>query len=555
MPDNTRTIQTTAAQRLVQTLIANDVTHVFCVPGESYLAVLDAFADVKKEIKVIACRHEAAAANMATAYGKLTGKPGICFVTRGPGATQGAVGVHTAQQDSVPMIMFVGQVGTADKGREAFQEVYYPAMFAPLAKITEEIDDPARVVEITMRTLATVQQGRAGAGVVALPEDMLVSDPGARMPTAVQVAETGLDPAALATLAARLEAADKPLLILGGTGWNQDALDKLAAWAKSIDLPVILSFRRKDLLDNHHPCYVGDLGLGPNPKLLARVRASDLLITIGARLGENPSQGYGLFTAEETARKLIHIHPDPRELNRVWPASVAAVSGTANAGLALAGLRIKKSWTAWRAEARAELEAFIAPVAVTGPVNLSEIFTWLAKTLPADAIVTNGAGNYAAWLHRYYLHRSFRTQLAPTSGAMGFGFPAAIAAKLTYPDRTVVGVAGDGCFLMAAADLATAVQYGANFPTLVIDNGSYGTIRMHQERDYPGRVSATDLRNPDFAAYARSFGAWGATVTKTEEFAAAFTEALRQNTPSLLHVKTSVEDILPGKRLSQMAAK
>ncbi|MBX7198569.1 MAG: thiamine pyrophosphate-binding protein [Rhodospirillaceae bacterium] len=559
MPDNTsdlgRNTPVTAAQRLVETLIANGVTHVFCVPGESYLAVLDAFADVKKDIQVIACRHEAAAANMATAYGKLTGRPGICFVTRGPGATQGAVGVHTAQQDSVPMIMFVGQVGTADKGREAFQEVYYPAMFGGLAKHAEEIDDPSRVVEITTRAFANAQQGRAGAVVVALPEDMLVSDPGARVPTPVQVAETGMESAALATLKARLEQADKPLLILGGTGWSKESLDQLAAWAKGIDLPVILSFRRKDLLDNHHPCYVGDLGLGPNPKLLARVRAADLLVTIGARLGENPSQGYGLFTAAETAEKLIHIHPDPRELNRVWPASVAAVSGTANAAKALAGLKIAKSWSAWRAEARAEFEAFVAPVNVTGAVNLSEIFTWLSKTLPPDAIVANGAGNYAAWLHRYYLHRAFRTQLAPTSGAMGFGFPAAIAAKLTFPERTVVGVAGDGCFLMAASDLATAVQYGANFPTIVVDNGSYGTIRMHQEREYPGRVSSTDLRNPDFAAYARSFGAWGATVTKTEEFAPAFTEALRQNTPSLLHVKTSVEDILPGKRLSQMAAK
>ena len=559
MPDSTHqtggNIPVTAAKRLVETLIANGVTHVFCVPGESYLAVLDAFADVRKDIKVIACRHEAAAANMATAYGKLTGKPGICFVTRGPGATQGAVGVHTAQQDSVPMIMFVGQVGTADKGREAFQEVYYPAMFSSLAKHTEEIDDPARVVEITMRAFANAQQGRAGAVVVALPEDMLVSDPGPRIPTPVRVAETGMDMAALGVLKARLEKAEKPLLILGGTGWSQDALDKLAAWAKGIDLPVLLSFRRKDLLDNHHPCYVGDLGLGPNPKLLARVRAADLLITIGARLGENPSQGYGLFTAAETAQKLIHIHPDSRELNRVWPASVTAVSGTANAGLALAGLKIAKSWKTWRAEARAELEAFVAPVSVTGSVNLSEVFTWLSKTLPPDAIVANGAGNYAAWLHRYYLHRAFRTQLAPTSGAMGFGFPAAIAAKLIYPERTVVGVAGDGCFLMAASDLATAVQYGANFPTIVVDNGSYGTIRMHQEREYPGRVSSTDLRNPDFAAYARSFGAWGATVTKTGDFAPAFTEALKQSTPSLLHVKTSVEDILPGKRLSQMASK
>jgi acetolactate synthase-1/2/3 large subunit len=554
-PDSAKNSSVTAAQRLVETLIANGVDRVFCVPGESYLAVLDALADVRKNIQVIACRHEAAAANMAAAYGKLTGKPGICFVTRGPGATQGAVGVHTAQQDSAPMILFIGQVGTSDKGREAFQEVYYPAMFGSLAKLTEEIDDPARVVEITTRAFATAQQGRKGAVVVALPEDMLVASPGPRAPAAVNVAQIGLDPATLAAVAARLDAAEKPLLILGGTGWTKDALDQLAAWAKRIDLPVILSFRRKDLLDNHHPCYVGDLGLGPNPKLLQRVRASDLLITIGARLGENPSQGYGLFTADETARKLIHIHADPRELNRVWPASVAGVADVANAATAMAGLKPKRSWTAWRTEARAEFEAFIAPVKVTGAVNLSEVFTHLSNTLPPDAIVCNGAGNYAAWLHRYYLHRSFGTQLAPTSGAMGFGFPAAIAAKLTFPDRTVVAVAGDGCFLMAASDLATAVQYGANFPTIVVDNGSYGTIRMHQERDYPGRVSGTDLRNPDFAAYARAFGAWGATVTKTEEFAPAFAEALAQKSPSLLHVKTSVEDILPGKTLAQMAAK
>ncbi|MHB1206458.1 MAG: thiamine pyrophosphate-dependent enzyme [Rhodospirillaceae bacterium] len=554
-PDSAQNSPVTAAQRLVETLIVNGVDRIFCVPGESYLAVLDALADVRKDIQVIACRHEAAAANMAAAYGKLTGKPGICFVTRGPGATQGAVGVHTAQQDSAPMILFIGQVGTGDKGREAFQEVYYPAMFGPLAKLTEEIDDPTRVVEITTRAFATAQQGRKGPVVIALPEDMLVASPGPRAPIAVKVAQTGLDDTALAAIGARLEAAEKPLLILGGTGWNKAALDKLAAWAKSIGLPVILSFRRKDLFDNHHPCYAGDLGLGPNPKLLQRIRGADLLIAIGARLGENPSQFYGLFTPDETSRKLIHIHADPREINRVWPASVAGVADAANAATAIAGLKIKRTWTAWCAEAHADVEAFIAPVKVTGAVNLSEVFTHLSKTLPADAIVCNGAGNYAAWLHRYYLHRSFGTQLAPTSGAMGFGFPAAIAAKLTYPERTVVAVAGDGCFLMAASDLATAVQYGANFPTIVVDNGSYGTIRMHQERDYPGRVSATDLRNPDFAAYARAFGAWGATVTRTEEFAPAFAEALAQKSPSLIHVKTSVEDILPGKTLAQLAVK
>ncbi len=555
MPDTSRTSTITAAERLVETLLANGVERVFCVPGESYLAVLDALYEVRDKIKVVACRHEASAANMATAYGKLTGKPGICFVTRGPGATQGSVGVHTAQQDSVPMMFFVGQISTTDKNREAFQEVYYPAMFGPLAKLAEEIDDPRRVVEITTRAYATALQGRAGAVVVALPEDMLVAPAGPRKPTTVQIPEIGMDSKTLAALDARLNAAEKPLLILGGTGWAAEPLKKLTAWAEAINLPIVASFRRKDLIDNSHPCYVGDIGLGSNPKLVARVRSADLLIAIGARLGENPSQNYGVFTAEETASKLIHIHPDPREINRVWPASLTAVSGNVNAIVGLAGLKIKKTWNTWRAEARADYEGFIVPVSVTGAVNLSKIYSWLAKNLPADAIVASGAGQYAAWLNRFYSHRTFGTQLAPTSGAMGFGFPAAIAAKLTYPERTVVGIAGDGCFMMAAPELATAVQYGANFPTIVVDNGSYGSIRMHQERDYPGRVSSTDLRNPDFAAYARSFGAWGATVTKTEEFAPAFKEALAQNTPSLLHVKTSVDDIMPGKTLAQLASK
>lgn len=541
----------TAAQRLVETLIVNGITHVFCVPGESYLAVLDAFYDVRDKIKVITCRHEAGASNMAVAYGKLTGKPGICFVTRGPGATHGSIGVHTAQQDSVPLIYFVGQVARGDKGREAFQEVDYAAAFGPLCKLAFEIDDPKRTVELCTRAIATAQQGRKGAVVVALPEDMLMEAAGPRKPAPVAAAASGLAPDFLAALSARLEKAERPVLVLGGTGWSDGALSALSKWIEKLGLPVALSFRRKDLIDNQHSCYIGDLGLGPNPKLIQRIKAADLVIAIGARLGENPSQAYTLLSAEESAAKLVHIHPDPEELNRVWPASLAAACETARAGEALAGLDVRRSWanTPWLSDGRADLQAFAAPVTVTGSVNLSEVFTHLEKTLPPDAIIANGAGNYAAWLHRYYRHRRFGTQLAPTSGAMGFGVPAAVAAKIMHPSRVVIGVAGDGCFMMTAQELATAVQYDANLVIIVVDNGSYGTIRMHQEREYPRRVSSTDLKNPDFAAFARSFGAWAVTVETTDAFPAALDEAVKAGKPALIHVKTLVTDIAPGRTL------
>jgi acetolactate synthase-1/2/3 large subunit len=541
----------TAAQRLVETLVVNGITHVFCVPGESYLAVLDALVDVKDKIKVVTCRHEGGAANMAVAYGKLTGKPGICFVTRGPGATHGSIGVHTAQQDSVPLIFFVGQIARSDRGREAFQEVDYAATFGTLCKLAFEIDDPERMVEQCGRAFAVAMQGRKGAVVVALPEDMLVEPAGPRAPVPLAIASTGLDPSILPKLAARLEAAERPVLILGGTGWTPRALDSLASWTERLGLPIVLSFRRKDLIDNQHPCYIGDIGLGPNPKLIQRVKSADLVIALGARLGENPSQAYTLLTPEDCADKLVHIHPDPEELNRVWPASLTAASDTALAAEAIAGLSIRRSWAnaPWLSDARAELETFVGPVGVTGAVNMSEVCRHLMSALPDDTIVANGAGNYAAWLHRFYLHRRFGTQLAPTSGAMGFGFPAGVAAKIMNPSRTVVALAGDGCFLMTGQELATAVQYGANLITIVVDNASYGTIRMHQERDYPGRVSATDLRNPDFAAYARAFGAWGTTVERTADFPAALDEAMKAGKPALIHVKTSVADIAPGKTI------
>ena len=541
----------TAAEDLVRVLLAHAVTHVFCVPGESYLAVLDALASVRDRIEVVTCRHEAGAANMAVAHGKLTGRPGVCMVTRGPGATHAAIGVHTAKQDSVPMILFVGQVARDQKEREAFQEVDYRAAFGPLSKWAVEIDDPARMAELVGRGFSTAVQGRAGPVVIALPEDVLThlvaATPIALGARAVAAPSADF----LAMVGERLRAAARPMMVLGGTGWTRDSLDALAGWAERASLPIALSFRRKDLIDNDHPCYVGDLGLGPNPKLIERVRAADVVLAVGARLGENPTQGYSLFTREDTAAKLIHLHPAAEELGCVWPASLAATSDNATAGEALACVTLpSRRWEGWRSGARDEVDAFRRPVTVTGRVNLSEAFAGLAEALGPEAIICNGAGNFAAWLHRFHRHRRFGTQLAPTSGAMGFGVPAAIAAKITLPERTVIAVAGDGDFLMTGQELATAVQYGAAVIFIVIDNGAYGTIRMHQEREYPGRVIATDLLNPDFVAYARAFGAWATVVEDTAAFGPALAEAKASGLPALLHVKTDVRDIAPGRTIS-----
>lgn len=542
----------TAARRLVETLVVNGVDRVFCVPGESYLAVLDALHDVRDRIEVVACRHEAGAANMAEAHGKLTGRPGICMVTRGPGATHGSIGVHTAQQDSTPMILFVGQVACADKGRGAFQEVDYAAAFGPLSKWATELDEPSRTAEIVGRAFATAMQGRQGPVVIALPEDKLHEHGGPSPGAPVVPARAGLDPAVLETIEQRLKEAARPMVVLGGSGWTRAALDALSDWLAAHEIPFALSFRRKDLISNDHPCYAGDLGLGPNPKLLARVKDSDLLIVIGARMGENPTQGYTLLDRDRTAKTLIHIHPGPEELGRVWPTAAAAVADVSPAALAISTLGVDRKWTEAAKAARADYDAFIAPVAVAAKVNMSEVVAHMAEVLPHDAIVCNGAGNFAAWLHRFYRHRARHTQLAPTSGAMGYGFPAAIAAKLVHPDREVVCVAGDGDFLMLGNEMATAVQYGANVVTVVVDNGSYGTIRMHQERDYPDRVEATDLRNPDFAAYAKSFGAWATRVEATADFPAAFEAARKAGKPALIHLITDVEAIAPGRTLTQL---
>ncbi|WP_374513372.1 thiamine pyrophosphate-dependent enzyme [Brevundimonas sp.] len=547
----------TAARRLVETLVMNGVDRVFCVPGESYLAVLDALADVRDRIQVIACRHEAGAANMAEAYGKLTGKPGVCMVTRGPGATHASIGVHTAHQDSTPMILFVGQIALTDRGRGAFQEVDYREVFGGLAKWATEIESPQRTVEVVERAFATALQGRMGPVVVALPEDILDEDGGPAPIRPVTPAKAAPDPAFVEQVRERLSKAERPLLVLGGSGWTDEATTAIGDWAERLGLPLALSFRRKDLVSNDRANYAGDLGLGCNPKLTARVKAADLILAIGARLGENPTQGYTLLDRARTAETLIHIHPGPEELGRVWTPLLSAAADNSLAALALSQIDPGRSWADEAAAARADYDAFIQPVQVTGAVNMSEVIRHLAEALPDDAILTNGAGNFAAWLHRFHRHRARRTQLAPTSGAMGYGYPAAIAAKSVHPDRDVVCIAGDGDYLMTGQEIATAVQYGINVVVVVVDNGTYGTIRMHQETHYPGaaRTIATDLKNPDFVRYAEAFGAFGVRCERTEDFPAALEAARNAGRPALVHLITSAEDIAPGRTISGLRSK
>ncbi len=541
----------TAARHLVDALVMNGVTHVFCVPGESYLAVLDALYDVRDRIKIIVCRHEASASNMAEAFGKLTGKPGICMVTRGPGATQGSVGVHTAFQDSTPMILFIGQVARDMIDREAFQEIDYRQMFGPVAKWAGQIDVASRAGEYVNRAFATAQNGRRGPVVLALPEDMLTEEAEAEPLPPAPVAMPAPDERALERLRDLLGGATRPFLLVGGGGWTARAVSDLKMFVEATGLPVGASFRSKDLFDNLHPQYAGDVGIGPNPKLVERLKASDLIIAFGPRLGEMTTSGYTLFEAPMARQPIVHIHPGAEELGRVYQPVLAinAAPETMARALAAEPWTLDESWLQQAYEAHSAFVAYSKPINVGEGVNLSEVFGWLDKNLPADAIMCNGAGNYAAWLHRFYRHKDFKTQLAPTSGAMGYGFPAALAAKAVYPHREVICAAGDGCFMMASNELATAVQYKLNVITLVSNNSTYGTIRMHQEREYPARVSGTDLVNPDFAAYARSFGAFGATVTSTEEFPAAWAAAKASGLPAVIDLKTSANEIAPGRTI------
>ncbi len=543
-------------QILVDALRINGVERAFCVPGESYLAVLDALHDAREQIELVVCRQEGGAAYMAEAYGKLTGKPGICFVTRGPGATNAAVGVHTAFQDSTPMILFIGQVARDQMEREAFQEVDYRRMFGPLAKWVVQVDDARRLPELLSQAFHRAVNGRPGPVVVALPEDMLTDR--------VEVADAGpcrrIEPspaaADLQAMTELLDQARRPLLIVGGGGWSAAAVAAIQRFAERRQLPVAASFRCQDLFDNRHPNYAGDLGLAASPKLTQAVRDADLLLVVGARMGEITSGGYGLLEIPVPRQKMLHVYAGIEELGRVYQPTLAINSGMAAFAALAARLEAVSDapYAEWTRELNAHYRAHLDCPSSPGPVQMGEIMGWLRERLPHDAILTNGAGNYAVWVQRFYQYRSFRTQLGPTNGSMGYGVPAGIAAKLTAPQRMVVAFAGDGCFMMNGQELATAAQYGANLIVIVVNNGMYGTIRMHQERHYPGRVSGTSLHNPDFAALARAYGVHGEVVAATEEFPAAFERAARAGTPALIEIRLDPEALTPRQSLSQIRA-
>ncbi len=546
------TMQRTGGQILVDQLKIHGADLAFCVPGESYLAVLDALHGHRDTIRLITCRHESGAANMAEAYGKLTGRPGICLVTRGPGATNASIGVHTAYQDSTPMILFIGQVGNDFVEREAFQEIDYRRMFGEMAKWVAQIDRADRVPEYVARAYQVATSGRMGPVVLALPEDMLSAVTDAPDARAWQRVETSPGQPEMLRLSAMLQAAERPFVIAGGSGWDAEACDNLRAFAETQQVPVGCAFRFQDLFDNSHPFYAGDVGIGINPALAARIRAADLVIALGPRLGEMTTGGYALIKAPVPAQKLIHIHAGAAELGRVYQADLMINATMPAMARALAALpRVTRSGLDQTVrDANLDYQAWQARKEISGAVQMWDVMQHLEDVLPADAIVTNGAGNYSVWVHRFHRYRSFRTQLAPTSGAMGYGVPAAIGAKTLYPQRTVVCFAGDGCFLMTGQELATAVQYGLGVIFIVVNNGMYGTIRMHQEREFPGNVHGTALVNPDFAAYARAFGAHGETVEKTAEFAPALKRAQASGKPALIEIRIDPEAITPNTTLS-----
>lgn len=523
---------------------------VFCVPGESYLAALDGLYD--QNIDVITCRHEGGASVMAEADGKLTGRPGVAFVTRGPGATHGSIGVHIAKQDSTPMLLFVGQVGRGMMDREAFQEMDYRQFFGSVAKWVAQIESADRIPEYVARAWSVAMAGRPGPVVLALPEDMLSGPAEAVLRAAVPTPQVEPSAAAVDAVIDRLTAAQRPLLMIGGSPWSEAAREATHRFAQAWSLPVTAVFRRQDHMDNDHPCYVGDFGIGANPKLAQQAADSDCLLVVGPRLGEMATQGYTRFDPARTAEMLLHVHPDPAEPGSVFPAALAVAASPAAFMTALAERQPTRpmSWASTVVEARAAYERWNAPVDSQGGVQMAHVMGWLTENLPEDAIITNGAGNYAGWVHRFHRYRRYGSQLAPTCGAMGYGVPAAVAAKLRHPDRTVIAFAGDGCFMMASQELATAMQYGAAIIVIVVNNGMLGTIRMHQEREYPGRTMATGLYNPDFAALARAYGGYGRRVERTEDFAAAFAEAQAAGTPALIELVVDPEVITPATTLT-----
>ena len=546
----------TGGQLIVEALEANAVQRIFCVPGESYLAVLDALHD--STIRTIVCRQEGGAAMMADCEGRLTGRPGICFVTRGPGATNASAGVHIAMQDSTPMILFIGQVASHAKEREAFQEVDYKRFFGDIAKWVVEIEDAARIPELLTRAFAVATSGRPGPVVISLPEDMLTSVVAAPEAKPFTPVETRPGTQEMEALVERLRNAKHPIAILGGSRWSEQAKQTLETIAKTWALPVGCSFRRQMLFDHLHPCYAGDIGIGPNPKLADYVKSADLVLLIGGRFGEMPSSDYTLLKSPYPDQTLVHVHADANELGRVFRPDIA-INATPTAFIEALAEYQPETTPAWEGEASRlhgdYLKWSTPPEAGPGAVRMGPIMAWLEDNLPDDAILTNGAGNYATWVHRFHRFRNYATQGAPTSGSMGYGTPAAVAAKLVFPDRQVVAFAGDGCVLMNGQEFATAVQYDLPIVVVVVNNGIYGTIRMHQEREYPGRVSGTDLKNPDFAALARAYGGHGELVERTEDFATAFERARDSGKPAIVEIRLDPEAITPARTLTQIREK
>ena len=545
-----------AGHALVEALVAQGVDTCFGVPGESYLAVLDGFHQHRDAIRFVGCRQEGGAAFMAEAQGKLSGRPGICFVTRGPGATNASIGVHTALQDSTPMILFIGQVASDQRDREAFQEVDYRQMLGPgtlgMAKWVGEVQSADRLPEYVARAFHTAMQGRPGPVVLVLPEDMLTTLTASPVLPRIEPVAAWPAPGSLAQVRALLLQSQRPLLIAGGGGWDDEACRALQRFAENWSLPVGNGFRFQDTFDNRHPLYAGDVGIGINPKLAARIREADLIIALGVRLGEMTTGGYTLLTPPRPAQKLIHIHAGAEELGRVYSADLMLQASMSLAAKALETLAAPPS-VPWSQAAEAAHADYLANLESTpvAPLDMAEVVRALHRACGDDTVYTNGAGNFSGWLHRFHRYPSLshfgRTQLAPTSGAMGYGFPAAVAASLLHPDRNVVNIAGDGDFLMTGQEMATATGYGAGrgkgrLITVVVDNGTYGTIRMHQEREYPGRGAGSDLYNPDFAAMARAFGWHGeGAIERTEDFEPALQRALQSRLPALLHLKLAAD--------------
>ncbi|NBW74807.1 MAG: thiamine pyrophosphate-binding protein [Sphingomonadaceae bacterium] len=536
----------TGGRLLVDCLIEQGCDRIFTVPGESFLAVLDALHDTP-QIETVICRQEGGAAFMACADGTMTGKPGVCFVTRGPGATNASIGAHVAFQDSQPLLLFIGDVDRGMKDREGFQEVDFGTMFAPLAKLVLRIDDPRRIPEYVARAWATAVAGRPGPVVIALPEDMLLEQVAGLAPrTQIARPAQAVCPDALGTLMRMLEDACAPVAIVGGAGWHAKAREHFTSFAERIGLPVAGAFRRQDAVPNSSAAWAGNLGYGPNPKLVERIKHADLVLVVGARLGEATTDSYTLVTPEHPGQTLVHVHPDPEELGRVYQADLAICADMAEFAEAAdlwdddivpfdAGPEAHQQWLEWS-----------TPQPNGHKLDMGQVVSAMRKALPDDAIICNGAGNFSGWWHRFWHYNGFPTQLAPTAGAMGYGVPAAVAAAKRFPERTVIALAGDGDFLMNGQELATAVQYGCDLLVVLVDNGAYGTIRMHQEREFPKRISGTTLHNPDFAALARAYGGWAARVESNAEFEVALAEAIERQGLRLLHLVIDIEQLSAG---------